>query len=431
VIAVPILVVTLIVGLIDMLLRESWTALYLIVASAILTVLTFKKPEHKGLVFFNAALLYVGLLVIQAVFVGATATGGKIEETVRLREKELPGAYPSIHPQTFIDISPAFPEYRALPLPVVSGEPVHPLSGLANVPTVYCIEDDGWMVFDADDHGYTNPPGLNGPVDAIIVGDSFVQGACVGTGYSFVDTIRKGGLDIYNLGMGGSGPLTNLAQIVENIDRLSPRLVVWVHFAANDIKHPKRNLSDLDFEMSTESLRAYLEDPGHRQNLTGRKREIDRALKPIVDARIDARMRYAGLRRWTSFVVLRPLCEKLGIDIKPLRAESDFEAPDDVTRLETFEKAIRRAKSVAQGRGAKLVFVYLPWRWEIEDNQKDGVLDIMDRYGIDSMDLAEVLAAHDELWVTNGGHLSRSGNAAVGEAIGRFLAGIDTTATPK
>ena len=127
--------------------------------------------------------------------------------------------------------------------------------------------------------------------------------------------------------------MTNLAQIVENVDRLSPRLVVWVHFAANDIKHPKRNLSDLDFEMSTESLRAYIEDPGHRQNVTERKREIDRALKAILDARIEARMRYAGLRRWASFVVLHPLCEKLGIDIKPLCAESDFEPPDDATRL--------------------------------------------------------------------------------------------------
>jgi hypothetical protein len=391
----------------------------MITAAAILTAAALRKPRLGRVILFNALLLYAGILGIQAVLVGVSTVDGKLEEALRLRQSGLPDAYPSVSAQAFIDITPAFPDFSPLPLPSVAGEPVHPLSGLANVPSVFCKEDDGWMVYDADDQGYTNPPGIHPPFDAVIVGDSFVQGACVGTEYSFVETLRKEGLHVYNLGMGGAGPLTDLAQIVENLDRLSPRLVVWVHFAGNDIKHPKREFSDLDFEMRTETLRAYLADPEHSQDLCDRKGLVDRALRRILDSRIEDRSRYAEARRWVSFLMLQPICDTLGIDIHPPRGRSGFEPPDDATRLDIFERVIRRAKATSERGGATLVFVYLPWK--IEDSLKQDVLGIVERNGIDTLDLSDVVSTGDDVWAKNGGHFSRSGNAAVGERLARFL----------
>jgi hypothetical protein len=68
---------------------------------------------------------------------------------------------------------------------VVDGRPILPLRpGVAMVRTVFCNEGGDWITYEADEHGFNNPPGLHrvGAARIALAGDSFGQGACVPAG---------------------------------------------------------------------------------------------------------------------------------------------------------------------------------------------------------------------------------------------------------
>ena len=89
------------------------------------------------------------------------------------------------------------------------GAPV-PLTGIANALSVYCNESGRWLVYKSDRYGFRNDDAKwDLPVENIIVGDSFAQGACVGRGPA--DLIPNS----LSLGVAGVGPLIELAILEE------------------------------------------------------------------------------------------------------------------------------------------------------------------------------------------------------------------------
>ena len=71
-------------------------------------------------------------------------------------------------------------------------------------------------------------------LDIAIVGDSFTHGYCVPTNTQFVSLIRKQYPSTLNLGMGGNGPLVELATLREFLPPFKPKIVLWVYFEGND-----------------------------------------------------------------------------------------------------------------------------------------------------------------------------------------------------
>ena len=93
---------------------------------------------------------------------------------------------------------------------------VFPLAGVASRPTVQPCEERGYHpVYQSDEHGFLNPPGLWSavPADLVLIGDSFVHGYCVEPGQTIAALLRRRWPRVFNLGSGGSGPLSELATL--------------------------------------------------------------------------------------------------------------------------------------------------------------------------------------------------------------------------
>ena len=63
---------------------------------------------------------------------------------------------------------------------------VLPLTNPSNAHVVECNEGPGYLEFRSDEHGFNNPPGLIGPVDIAVIGESFALGHCVAPSSSAV-----------------------------------------------------------------------------------------------------------------------------------------------------------------------------------------------------------------------------------------------------
>ena len=200
----------------------------------------------------------------------------------------------------------------------LDGEVIMPLTpGLAGSTVVSCQEADGWMVYDSDEHGFNNPPGIwdGAPVDIVLIGDSYTQGECVPPAETLAGRIRNYRPATLNLGVTGAGPLFELAILREFGPDIQPQLVFWVYFEDND-------LSDLRSEIANPILRRYLED-GYSQGNRRNQALIDQQLVKLHDsimreARQKAPQGKIGIpwsRRLKTFVTLYGLRRSLGLDL--------------------------------------------------------------------------------------------------------------------
>jgi len=198
-----------------------------------------------------------------------------------------------------------------------------------------------------DQHGFNNPPGQwrPGEVEIAAIGDSFTWGHDVPPGKNFVDLIREQIGTTVNLGCGSSGPIIELATLIEYGVPLVPKIVLWFYYEGNDI-------GDLGWRQNT-ILSRYVQDPSYRRNLPAFQDEIDRHLRSIdalqIDARNDAMQSVndpAAVRiNWHYFVRLYTIRYALGV--------SQVFRPHLVTQ---FAQILRRAKNtVGQWGGAACV----------------------------------------------------------------------------
>ena len=93
-----------------------------------------------------------------------------LEVVMDLRRQGI-RAFPQVHPTSFWG---GYMGNFNKELEVkIDGQEILPLSGIANVRTVYCNEGLGYAIYDSDEHGFHNPKGLmaEGEVDILGVGD--------------------------------------------------------------------------------------------------------------------------------------------------------------------------------------------------------------------------------------------------------------------
>lgn len=223
-----------------------------------------------------------------------------------------------------------------------------PLGGISKSTSVYCNESGTYSIFETDEHGFRNRMGAHSrhSVDAVIVGDSFGNGACVAGGADPAAQLSSRGLSTVSLASPGNGPLIELGTIVEYAKPLQPARVLWFYFEGND-------LTNLANEMQSETLRGYLQE-GFSQNLNTRQRAIDEQLRGLSnrwEAAARAEKGQTVLRRLRAWLTLYQLRSLLG-----------WTSPDvDYDGVaERFCEVIDRSKSIVEGWGGQLTFVYLP-----------------------------------------------------------------------
>ncbi len=317
-------------------------------------------------------------------------------------------AWPTVHPQMFLASG-------GLP---VGGATLLPLGGISHARAVYCLESDAYALFDSDEHGFNNPLGLHkkDEVDVALIGDSFVQGACVQQGEDVASRLRASALRALSLGNGGDGPLSELATLIEYAAPLRPRVVLWFYYEGND-------LLDLEAERRVPALMRYV-DSDFSAALPTRQEAIDAALKSFVEKKRDV-IREEEPHASSSFLrtlKLSTLRERLNV--------ISFPEPSPL-----FTRTLTRSKETVAGWGGKLYFVYLPeWSRYAKRTPKTNwkyrsygrVLEIAKQLDVPVIDFQESVAAMEDplsqFPQRQPGHYNPAGYARLAEAIRARLA---------
>ncbi len=146
---------------------------------------------------------------------------------------------------------------------------IFPMGNISKKKTLFCNENGYFVNYLSDRYGFNNPDKEwdNLSVEYLLLGDSFVHGACVNRPDDIASNIRKlSNKTVINLGYRGNGSLMQLASYKEYSNKKINN-VIWF-FYENDIWDLKRELDNI-------FLIKYLDDNDFNQNLKTRQREID------------------------------------------------------------------------------------------------------------------------------------------------------------
>lgn len=342
----------------------------------------------------------------------------RTQDVIRDLRAEGVAAYPSIKPFNFL----------GRPI-TVEGRKVLPLSGIADVLTVFNGNETGeYLIYPSDERGFHNPKGLHraGTVDVAVLGDSYVHGAAVPSGEGLVARVRERIPRTLNLGMGASGPLTELAILVEYAQPVRPRIVLWVYYEGND-------LTDLAKEYRVALLRDYL-DKRRAPWLRPRQREVDRELVRFAEELIE---RFAGPAaeeppakppELPGFLAMTELRGRVKRVLSVGAQEEQLHES-----LERFREVLAQARSRVDRWGGKLYFVYLPeyarfsTRWTLAPDAqlREEVLAAVEELEIPSIDVLAAFEEHGEATSLFPfglpGHYNAAGYQLVADTIVRSL----------
>ena len=271
-------------------------------------------------------------------------------------------------------------------------KPFLPLAGVSSKVTVYANENGEYLIYKSDRHGFHNPDDEwdSEEIDWLLVGDSFTHGAAVKPGQEISGQIRRlTNSSVINLGIGGNGPLLQLAGLKEYAELLKPKNTLWIYYEGNDLK------GDIQRDKKNPILIKYLED-GFKQDLSIKQEEIDINLLEYIKKEkkkinIDLEFDDSG---WVRLSIIRSL---LNFNALESRQETVADIP-------LFSTILSLAKSRVEAWDGKLYFVYLPNFSRYNNNvdhdkyrKRNEVIGAVKRLGIPIIDIHKnVFSKHDD-----------------------------------
>lgn len=162
-------------------------------------------------------------------------SAGAAIEAQRVMDEDIPqraaaiaeGFHPILYP-TLIETEPAL-------MALAQRFGVAPLASHPNTPLYYCNEGYGLLTFHTDRFGFRNPDAIwneRDTLDLVLIGDSFVHGACVPTKASIAGRLSQD-MTVLNLGIGGNSPVHYVATAKTFLPHVTTKAVALV-FYAND-----------------------------------------------------------------------------------------------------------------------------------------------------------------------------------------------------
>ena len=308
---------------------------------------------------------------------------------------------------------------------MMGGAPIMSLGGISRATIVYCDEDGYWSIYESDEYGFNNPRELHQitEVDLALIGDSFIEGACVKPDSTVSAVMRKLGYSAISFGRGGSGPLIELAILREYVQALKPKVVLWFYSEVAD-------LTDLSLEETVPLLMRYYYDAEFSQHLSSRQYEVDRNLKAYLAAQPAATVK-------AEVQQTRPI-DVYGIwKLDRVRELLHLKLPNPIVPPpELFGRIMEKVKSSVDRWNGRLYFVYLPGRSRYvvhrdrllrDPKARELVLDVVSKLKIPIIDI------HQELFALNADpllyfdlsgtdHYNAFGYRAVGELVANRLA---------
>ena len=152
-----------------------------------------------------------------------------------------------------------------------------PLSGISKMETVYCNELGFFTTYKSDRYGFNNKNNLwdEKIIDYVLIGDSFVHGACVHNQDNLSNQIMKiSKKNSLNLGMAGNSVLINFATIKEYVKKDKVKNVLFFFTEDNDLEGLKN-------EAENKILKKYLIEKFFYQDLKKKQKQLDSILLTI------------------------------------------------------------------------------------------------------------------------------------------------------
>ena len=313
--------------------------------------------------------------------------------------------------------------------PILSarGRPFLPMASVPRATVVGCNELGQWLTYDTDRHGFNNPDDQWDASNPAIgmVGDSFTHGDCVPPDRNMAGLLRRRFGATLNLGVGGFGPLLELAALKEYLEPVRPHIVLWVFFEGNDLTY------DLPLEARAPMLRAYLDDPAFSQDLIHRDGDVAHALRDYVERNMQAAVArmdlpWVQLLRWVSLDRMR---EAIGLGALQI----GYNTGDTQAELALFARILAQARQRVEGWGGTLYLVYIPesdrylsrfGSSAMREAIHDGVARIARQARIPVIDIASAFAAQPApgtLYAFPGGHFNEAGYRHAASAIATAL----------
>jgi hypothetical protein len=417
-----------------------------------ISLVSLLSRKYGLVVSTNALIAYLGIILLQVLFVNLEAERSyKVKKIKEMRKKGIK-AYPNLHSQNFL-WKDARKEYKTrtiqrllqneyLEPPKAKGKEYIPLGTLGDTYTVYCKEDDSELAYWSDKYGFNNPDETLARMrdesgnEIALVGDSFVEGACVSNENHFAGLLRQEGYEVLNLGRGGNGPILNYASLVEYASYYEPDIVLWFYYPGNDIVRINKSgqyvewPSDVQVEYSSRIVKKYLKNKGFDQGLKNVKREIDENLKRRLESEIKDRV--SSLENEKKYelekVVQVMTAEALVKRMKNLVENVSFSSGNQKSPSEVFsernvgealrntKKSLKLSKKKVSGWGGEMLMVYLPsmnvCKGKAEKNPVRGeVMEMTKDLSIGVIDIAKNMyrGGCKKYFAKNGVHLNEKG----------------------
>ncbi len=283
-----------------------------------------------------------------------------------IKKSSTNAVVPSLSPLTY-----RLSQYRLQKFKTVSGlkianhkpvpfqstlENLFPLSGIPKAPTIVCKEEEEFSYI-SDRYGFNNPDEIwdKPTIDIAFIGDSYVHGYCVQPKNHFIHLLSNT-QNILNLGLYGSGPLSELAILLEYASFKKPKVVVWTYMS-NDLT------MDLIEEQKNKSLLNYLNL--QTQSLRTRTSEISEIQKSLLDSQFKKYSEDStSFLELLNFPHLRAnlatfFLKKMRLPLTLNAQNTDYTNKDPINWL-LFKQILITANKITSEWGGHLVFLYLP-----------------------------------------------------------------------
>jgi len=235
-----------------------------------------------------------------------------------------------------------------------------PLSGKSNSMTIFCNENGYFSIFKSDRYGFNNPDYIwDKEINYILIGDSFVHGACVNRPNDIASKLRDiTNENVLNLGYSGNGPLIQYATIKEYFKKETKHLV-WFFYERND-------LGELENEKTSSILSNYIKDNNFNQNLVDKQNIINELSDNfIIIEEEKIKMNNSQNKKISNESKDKQIKKKRVADFQNLLTIKFLKIyhlrklllkGDEID----FEKIISSVKDFSIQNNTKLYFVYLP-----------------------------------------------------------------------
>lgn len=237
------------------------------------------------------------------------------------------------------------------------------LAGISKKKTIHCNENGYFSIYESDRYGFNNPDREwdKDEIEYLLIGDSFVHGACVNEENTISGNLRKrsGEKGVINLGYKGTGTVIQHATLREYGPQLNYKNLLLFYFG-NDFE-------ELSYELNNEILNNYFLDESFTQDLINRQKEVDTFLNNFL------LQMEASRNNLLSFLKLTSIRKMIIWNFLSNTNESQHDLVNVSKNLKKFKKLITMSKEIADLNESEIYFIYLPMF-----NRYDSDLNLVD-----------------------------------------------------